>query len=120
MRKCLWCADRPVYGEYLKCYDCMDEASREASLLKQAENRARVFDHYGHSCACCGSLEKPSIDHVNGDGKKHRLAIATGSVNMYRWLVNNDFPPGFQTLCVPCNSSKGTGLRCRLHPQLVP
>ncbi len=33
---------------------------------------------------------------------------------MYRWLIRNGFPEGFQTLCMPCNSSKRDGDRCRL------
>lgn len=78
-----------------------------------------VFSHYGWTCACCGSAERPSIDHVNGDGKEHRAAIASGSINLYRWLVRNNFPSGFQTLCMPCNSSKGRSSHCRLHLQQV-
>jgi hypothetical protein len=30
---------------------------------------------------------------------------------MYRWLGDNGFPKGFQTLCLSCNDSKGTGER---------
>lgn len=25
---------------------------------------------------------------------------------MYKWLVANDFPPGFQVLCANCNMAK--------------
>jgi len=79
--------------------------------------RQAVFDHYGQECACCGSADDLSIDHVNGDGGMHRKEIgAKGSTRMYRWLVVNGFPAGFQTLCGPCNRSKATSDRCRLHP----
>ncbi len=81
-----------------------------------ARLRAAVFDHYGRSCACCGATENLAIDHVNGDGPQHRAAagIKTGT-RTYRWLVKNNFPDGFQTLCTPCNASKGAGASCNLN-----
>lgn len=33
---------------------------------------------------------------------------------MYRWLIKNGFPEGFQTLCWPCNRSKGNRQVCQL------
>lgn len=78
--------------------------------------RAEVFDHYGRACVCCGAADDLTIDHVNGDGGRHRAEIgATSSSAMYRWLIKNGFPEGFQTLCGPCNGSKGTGAACRLN-----
>src|SRR2546430_14918837 len=35
--------------------------------------RAQVFDHYGWSCACWGSADRPSIDHIDGKGRQHRI-----------------------------------------------
>jgi hypothetical protein len=96
---------------------------REANPKRYAEALARrrraarkaVFDHYGWSCACCGSTKTLTIDHIDGDGKRHcaEIGVRTGT-DMHRWLVKNGFPPGFQTLCGPCNTSKGTGDTCRL------
>jgi hypothetical protein len=80
-----------------------------------AENRAMVFAHYGMYCACCGTEENLTIDHVGGKGREHRATIGSKTDRMYRWLIANDFPPGFQTLCVRCNSSKGRGEHCRMH-----
>jgi len=82
-----------------------------------ARLRAPVFEHYGWVCACCGSTEDLSIDHVRGGGRRHRLELfgRTGESNgMYRWLIAQNFPDGFQTLCLPCNSSKADGEHCRL------
>ena len=79
--------------------------------------RATVFAHYGTSCACCGTAENLSIDHVNGDGRRHRFEVGGRngvSVQMYLWLIENNFPSGFQTLCMPCNSSKDVTAACRL------
>jgi len=84
----------------------------------RATVRERVFGYYGESCACCGTTEDLCIDHVNGDGRQHRSEVSgttnPGSYRMYLWLIRNDFPAGFQTLCRPCNASKRTGGRCRL------
>lgn len=73
-----------------------------------------MFGHYGRSCACCGTAENLTIDHVFGGGGAHLKALGlTGGDSFYRWLISNDFPAGFQTLCGPCNVSKGGGNRCR-------
>jgi len=66
------------------------------------KNRELVFDHYGRQCACCGEKELKflSIDHIDGNGTRHRKEIH-GKINA--WLVKNNFPKGFQTLCFNCN-----------------
>jgi hypothetical protein len=90
-------------------------ARRRAQLRAElARLRVVVFQHYGWTCACCGSSDRLTIDHVNGDGREHRKQIGTSSRHYYRWLVANGFPDGFQTLCLPCNNSKRSGDRCRL------
>jgi hypothetical protein len=82
--------------------------------------RAKIFGHYGEHCACCGSGKRLTIDHVNGDGAEHRTELlgrpqGSGSTEtLYRWLIANGFPEGFQTLCRPCNASKFTLGACRL------
>lgn len=76
--------------------------------------KALVFEHYGAACACCGSEHDLTIDHVNGDGKEHRREFSRSWQAIYRWLINTGFPEGFQTLCRPCNASKGRGVSCRL------
>jgi len=65
--------------------------------------RDAIFSAYGgYRCACCGEEEKTflTIDHINGDGCKHRKEI--GQSNMYRWLRDNNYPTGFQVLCMNC------------------
>ena len=91
-------------------------AKLQAAIRRWRErNRTAVFDHYGWACKCCGSTDWLTIDHVAGDGQEHRAATGCGSGSgMYLWLVKNEFPGGFQTLCWPCNNSKKAGDRCRL------
>lgn len=102
----------------------IDRRSREADPVRtrlrnrraQVRPKAIVLAHYGEECACCGATENLSIDHINGGGEEHRrqLGLVAGGAMFYRWLIREDFPPGYQTLCMPCNSSKGDGERCRL------
>jgi hypothetical protein len=92
----------------------------EAGRQRNADLKAQVLAHYGDVCACCGTSDRLSIDHVNGDGRQHRTELfghpqrgGTGT-RYWAWLIQQGFPAGYQTLCRPCNSSKGTGERCRL------
>jgi hypothetical protein len=79
--------------------------------------RETVFSHYGRVCACCGTTKKLTIDHVNGNGTAHRIALFgrnSESLRMYKWIIQQGFPEDFQVLCDPCNKSKGKGPACRL------
>jgi len=78
----------------------------EKSLAYQRQWRQQVLNHYGRQCACCGEANELflTIDHVNNDGSAHRKEIGQSAI--YRWLVRNGFPPGFQTLCYNCNLGK--------------
>jgi hypothetical protein len=96
------------------------ERWREYQRRYCAELSAIVFNHYGWQCSCTGcDCMDLAIDHIDGNGREHRLELfgdpGRGHVRFYRWLIANDFPDGYQTLCRPCNSSKRTGLHCRLH-----
>lgn len=73
---------------------------------KQSKRREVVLEHYGAACACCGELEETflCVDHVNNDGAEHRKEIPGG--NLYKWLIDHAFPPGFQILCFNCNMGK--------------
>lgn len=80
--------------------------------------RTKVFDHYGRSCACCGSTRIPEIDHIDGNGRAHRTELfgthLSGGPRFYQWLIKNGFPEGFQTLCARCNRHKGATDTCPL------
>lgn len=86
---------------------------REVAQRHIGKLKAAVLDHYGRSCACCGATERLTVDHINGDGNVHRAEVGGGWA-IYRWLVNNGFPDGFQILCLRCNVSKKRGTHCRL------
>jgi len=84
--------------------------SRELMVIKRKEWRDAVLNHYGKECACCGEINQYflTIDHVENNGAEHRkkLNIPKGGSSFYGWLVRNDFPKGFQTLCMNCNWGK--------------
>lgn len=100
------------------------EKKRQNSKLIALRLRFRVLIHYGWACACCGSQDRLQLDHVDGNGHEHRQKLARewgwkdarqiSSTNMYRWLLRNNFPDGFQLLCLPCNDSKARSAGCRL------
>jgi hypothetical protein len=68
--------------------------------------KLEVFDHYSKGtfkCCRCGfaDLRALSIDHINGGGTEHRKIIP--GHKMYVWLRKNNYPEGFQVLCMNCN-----------------
>ena len=90
--------------------------TRRRQIRRQAKQH--ILEHYGTTCACCGTTADLTIDHINGDGKQHRQTISAGSM-FHAWLIKNDFPHGFQTLCRLCNTSKRDGERCLLDHSVI-
>jgi hypothetical protein len=81
---------------------------------RQRELKYKVLTHYGNGkCACvqCGfdNIHALSIDHINGKGNEHRRQIKTFGGRFYHWLVANNYPEGFQTLCMNCQFIKKFG-----------
>jgi hypothetical protein len=82
---------------------------RRASLERRAKIRLEVLAHYGKgklACIECGfdNLLALSIDHINNNGNKHRKIIGSGHI--VEWLKANNFPEGYQTLCMNCQFIK--------------
>ena len=75
-------------------------------------------------CQCPGCkvqiIEFLNIDHVRGDGAKHRRDMGVRRVQGQRiggraiiyWLRENNYPKGFQVLCANCNKAKGQKRHC--------
>jgi hypothetical protein len=88
--------------------------SYDAAYNKRYNQKLRhtVLVHYSGglpTCSCCGEKHEEflSIDHINGDGADHRRMGIKSGYATYRWLIKNNFPPGFQVLCMNCNFAKG-------------
>jgi 5-methylcytosine-specific restriction endonuclease McrA len=69
--------------------------------------RAEVEAAYGGACKECGSPENLEVHHVHGNGNEHRRSIKRGAgQGFYRWLREQNFPPGFALLCYTCHRMK--------------
>jgi hypothetical protein len=86
------------------------EEQKRRTSLAQLDKKLKVMRYYSDSpkpyCKCCKEemLEFLTIDHINNNGSQHRKQI--GIASMYPWLIKNEFPPGFQVLCMNCNWGK--------------
>lgn len=57
-------------------------------------------------CAICGDskYEHLCLDHINGDGSKHRVENkSVVGQSVYAWVKKHDYPPIFRVLCYNCN-----------------
>lgn len=70
---------------------------------------AAIHAYGGYQCNWCG-IEEPlvlCIDHIANNGSEHRKELGTtGGAKLYKWLQANDYPDGFQVLCMNCNHAK--------------
>lgn len=101
---CCVCGERPLDTKR-HCRECATKHQASATK-KHYIVKDEVFEAYGgYVCKCCGEKEKAflTIDHVNNDGAKHRKEVGT---RLYHWLKNNEFPDGFQVLCMNCQWGK--------------
>jgi hypothetical protein len=106
-----------------RAYRADPEHKEQAALRRErysARLREAAFTAYGGACACCGEghWEFLVIDHIDGGGRAHRAEIrpdhpsGAGGMYFYRWLKQNDYPPGFQVLCANCNMAKERKTGC--------
>jgi hypothetical protein len=113
--KCMSCGRTAPAPSKKRCRNCLDASNRH-KLRYRHQIKDAVFKAYGgYTCACCGeshSHEFMCIDHVNGGGNKHRAECKLWGDRLYRWLRDNNFPPGFQVLCANCNQAKRNHGEC--------
>jgi len=107
-------------GKNIYCKPCRVKLQRQYFLRRPEtqraykrkwtqENRYKVLLHYcdgNIKCAKCPytDIRALSIDHINNDGSKHRKQV--GHNYVYRWIIKNNFPSGFQVLCMNCQFIK--------------
>ena len=92
-----------------------DGTSKNAQVNRRRRRRLKqaIVAHYGGACVCCGEheLDFMSVDHINGGGTEHRRTLRGGG-RFYKWLMDQNFPDGYQILCFNCNYSKYLGGVC--------
>ena len=81
----------------------------ETNRQKYFNLKLEVLTHYGGgklACVKCGfnDIRALSIDHINNDGGEHRKVVKSGRI--YKWLRDNHYPEGYQTLCMNCQFIK--------------
>jgi len=84
----------------------------ESAKQSRLSCKIKALNAYGGVfCNVCGETNpfKLELDHINGDGTKHRESInrSTGA-DFYRYLSQNNFPqdPPLQVLCKTCHKFK--------------
>jgi len=91
-------------GLKTECKACV--SSRQQGYRQTA--KADMIEAYGGKCQCCGEGEPGflTIDHVNGNGNKHRQQLKLGGWSFYLWLKKQGYPKGeYRLLCYNCNCS---------------
>ena len=105
----------PEYKAYLKKYQKKDDDQRLKIL--QAYSK-RLSNSDVPCCNCCGLneyLDFLALDHIIGkkqmDSIPELVAIGYSSKlvtkELFSWIIDNNFPDGFQILCHNCNFAKG-------------
>lgn len=85
--------------------------------FKRDETRRLVLGHYSNNtfeCKNCGINVYPilTIDHINNNGREHRRRLMKGkthhawSSSVYKDILKNNYPEGYQVLCFNCNFLK--------------
>lgn len=88
---------------------CPHETQTEWNINKGRQLKLEMILAYGGRCVLCGE-NKPeflTIDHINGNGTKHRQSVGVkGGAGIYRWLKNQHWPKNdYRVLCANCNCS---------------
>ncbi len=103
MNHSIYYSDRsPEYKEWNRIYQNRYYMRRKERVIAHYSNNTRICKHCGFS-----DMMALSIDHVNGGGEAHRKLINKKSGNeFYWWLIDQNFPDGYQVLCMNCQSIK--------------
>jgi hypothetical protein len=106
---------------------CNYEKVLEINRQSRRKLRLDVLKVYSKTkeiaCACCGysDIRALSIDHIHGNGgeerKRLREKLGWGKTNgagdrFYSFLRRNNYPSGYQVLCMNCNWIKSRREKC--------
>lgn len=92
------------------------EERRIRARVRRQAYKLEVLTYYSEApipkCKRCGidDIDVLCIDHTAGNGAEHRkelkLARSGCGTTIYRWLKQEGYPEGYQTLCYNCNRKK--------------
>lgn len=143
-KQCLWCKEIKPIKEFKKnsrnkdghltyCNQCYAKHVGPKRRLKNQSDwrqiRLQVLHHYCGEvlhCMCKGCYYHTheldyrflAIDHINGDGARHRKLLKKSGASFYKWLVRSNYPSMFQVLCHNCNFVKKTAHHC-IHEDII-
>lgn len=86
-------------------------SQKERNKRYRLSLKLKVLKHYGESCSNCGfsDYRALAIDHVDDNGAEERANLGNryfAGHNFYAWLIKQNYPKGYQTLCSNCNNIK--------------
>lgn len=84
------------------------DKSRDYQNNWKKQQRLTILKHYSQEKLCCtkcgvSDIRVLTLDHVNGGGHKQ---IRETHTSLPQWIINNNFPEGFQVLCYNCQFIK--------------
>ena len=114
-------------GYQVLCFNCNSGKGTKTVCSHKTQTsveldpiRKEIVGHYSKNsfqCNCCGEdkIDFLTIDHIEGkkqmDSDKNLVSLGynskMSSYSLYKWIINNNFPDGFQILCTNCNCAKG-------------
>jgi hypothetical protein len=102
-QRCAFCGGELNHSTF-RCNNCHEQHIVRGRIY-WSKKRLQVIEHYGGGCQCCGAIiqEFLDVDHINGDGAKHRRSV---NMHFYDWIIRNNFPSDLQLLCANCNRGK--------------
>lgn len=94
-------------------YERNKERYRALKREQRAQLRNEMLDAYGAVCSCCGESERAflTLEHINRDGKAHRMSLtgtnnSVWSNNVYADLKRREWPrDGYTLHCYNCNNA---------------
>ena len=94
-------------------FEDRDKKNKRQARYKQKDSNIKrgVLTHYGGGkCACvkCGidDIDCLNLDHINNDGHHRQNSDRVGGQALYKKLMYQNYPEGYQTLCHNCNMKK--------------
>lgn len=101
-------ADHHKDGLSSHCIFCVRTSSVKRNSEVRLECKTLVYNHYTNGkfdCNICGfdNIYALTVDHINGGGNQHKKEVGG---HLYKWLIDNDYPPNFQILCANCQFIK--------------
>lgn len=114
-----WFRNHPGYSAESKriAYQRDPKKLRERAVLNRMKTKLDVLCHYSGNPPSCANpfqihkipftdLRCLTLDHINGNGRRHRLQMGISGGGLHRWVQSHRLPDGFQVLCMNCQIIK--------------